>query len=349
MTITTDLFVEFISGLLDVDICSIMLTDELTGELVIKSSHGLSEDVVRNTRIRPGDRIAGWVAVEGKPLLIDDIEHDPRFGRKNIAQYSTKSLISVPLKRRGSVVGVLNLNNKKGAEQFSLKDFEIASLLSERISYFIDRLLSGELSSSDLNRMTKSFSSLISAEKKYDKKQTVLSDLTMLILDCLGASAEEKKIALYISMVYDIGLMLVDEKILKKKSLSPAEVRRLKYHPLNSVSLLEGFEFSDVVKKAVLHHHERYDGTGYPDGLKGDEIPFLARVMAVADSFCAMTMERPYRKRVSPSAAMADIRKGSGSLYDPAVVGALEKILGSHALNSAGTGPAARRNDNDDE
>jgi GAF domain-containing protein len=349
ITMTTDLFVEFIAGLLDVDICSIMLTDELTGELVIKSAHGLSQDIVKNTRIRPGDRIAGWVAMEGKPLLIHDIEHDPRFGRKNIAQYSTKSLISVPLKRRGSVVGVLNLNNKRGAEQFSLKDFEIAALLSDRVSHLIDRLLSGDLSTHDLKRMTKSFSSLISAEKKYDKKQSVFSDLTLLILDCLGASDEDKKIALYISMVYDIGLMLVDEKILKKKSLSPSEQRRLKYHPHNSLSLIEGIEFSDVVKKAVLHHHERYDGTGYPDGLKGDEIPFLARVMAVADSFCAMTMERPYRERVSPSVAMEEIRRGSGSRYDPAVVRALEKVLGDDALNSTGIGPTVRGNDNGNE
>ena len=348
ITMTTDLFVEFIAGLLDVDICSIMLTDELTGELIIKSAHGLSQDVVRTTRIRPGDRIAGWVAVEGKPLLIHDIEHDARFGRKNIAHYTTKSLISLPLRRGGSVVGVLNLNNKKGAEQFSLRDFEVATLLSERVSYFIDRLLSGDLGTHDLKRMTRSFSSLISAEKKYDRNQSVLSDLMLLILDCLGASDEDKRTALYISMVYDIGLMLVDEKILKKKSLSPAEERRLKYHPHNSVSLLEGIEFSDVVKKAILHHHERYDGSGYPDGLKGDEIPFLARVMAVADSFCAMTMERPYRKRVSAAAAVEEIRKGAGSQYDPAVAEALEKVLGDDTLNSTGAGPTVRGNDNGD-
>ena len=109
------MFAEFISDILNVDICSVMLSDKLTGDLTIKGSRGLNEDVVKRTRIRPGDKIAGWVALEGKPLLIENIENDPRFERKNDPQYSTKSLFSLPIKLHDVVVGVLNLNNKKGA------------------------------------------------------------------------------------------------------------------------------------------------------------------------------------------------------------------------------------------
>ena len=327
IAVSMDMFVEYLSDILDIDICSIMLADDLTGELTIKSSRGLSDDIVRRTRIRPGDKIAGWVAVEGKPLMIEDIERDPRFGKKNISQYSTKSLISLPLKLHDKVVGVLNLNNKKSAEDFTKKDFYIASLISERISHFIDKFTSGTYTEFDFKQFMKSFDDLITIEKKYQKKHTAIADLIAGILAELDASEEDKKIASYIALVYDFGLMLIDESVLKKKNLTQSEARSLRSHPSNSVHLLDSLEFSDAIRKAILHHHERYDGTGYPDGLKGEEIPFLSRVIAVVDSFFAMTTERPYRKKISREKALAEIQQGAGSLYDPAITHALEMVM----------------------
>jgi len=324
---TLDMFVEFISDMLNIDRCSIMLTDNLTGDLTIKSSLGLSDDVISRTRIRPGDKIAGWVALEGKPLLIEDINNDPKFAKTGLANYTSRSFISLPLKLKDRVVGVVNLNNKKNAEEFTGKDFHIASLISDRISYFIEKFTSRTYGETDFQRFLKSFDSLIDAEKKYHKKQSSLTDLIMSILEELGASDDVKRIAPYISLVYDFGLMLIDEEILKKKSLSPAETRSLRFHPHNTVFLLDSLEFSDVIKKVILHHHERYDGTGYPDGLIGNAIPLLSRVIAVADSFCAMTMDRPYRKKISRDKALEEIRQGAGSLYDPTVAAALETVV----------------------
>jgi putative methionine-R-sulfoxide reductase with GAF domain len=231
MKLSMDKFVEFISDMLDVDICSIMLTDDLTGDLTIKSSRGLSDDIVNRTRVRPGDKIAGWVALEGKPVLIEDIESDPKFGKKSIPQYTSKSLISLPLKLQDRVAGVLNLNNKRNSALFTVQDLHIASLISERISHFLDKSMSGDFSESDFNRFVKSFDSLIEAEKKYHKKQSVLTDLIIRILDELGAPEEDKSIAPYISMVYDFGLMLIDESVLSKKTLSPSEASSLNSIP----------------------------------------------------------------------------------------------------------------------
>ena len=334
MTVSMDMFVELISNMLNVDICSIMLADDLTGDLTIKSSRGLSNDIMKQTRIRPGDKIAGWVALEGKPLIVRDIENDLRFGKKSISQYTTKSLISLPLKLHNKVVGVLNLNNKKNSEDFTMRDFHIASLLGERVAYFINRFTSGELSESDLKRFMKSFDSLITIEKKYHKKHAVLTDLITGILDELGATEEDKHIAQYISLVYDLGLMLVDENIARKQNFTETDAHSLKYHPYNSVFLLDSLEFSETVKTAILHHHERYDGAGYPDGLKGDDIPFLSRVIAVADSFFAMITDRPGRSKISREKALEEIKQGAGSLYDPAVTEALEKTLKQERLQS---------------
>lgn len=327
VSLTMDMFVEFISELLDLNICSIMLRDDITAELTIKSAKGLSDEVVKRTRIKLGDQVAGWVANEGKPVLLEDIESDRRFKRRSISQYNTKSLLSVPLKIDDRVIGVLNLNNKKTAEPFTKKDLNIALILSERISYFLEKLYSGEYREDDINQILTSFDNLLNAVKIYHKKRSLLPDLVLKIMDSLGAEEEEKRKALYASMIYDLGLMLIDESILKKKTLLPSEVQALKIHPYITIGLLENFEFSEDLKGAILHHHERYDGMGYPDGLKGSEIPLISRVLSVADSYCAMTSERIYGKSYTKEDALLEIKAGSGSIYDPEVVKAFDEVI----------------------
>jgi len=327
VTEATELFLDFISELLGLNICSVMLSDELTHELTIKSSRGLNDEVINRTRVKIGDSIAGWVALEGKPLLIEDINNDPRFGRNSIPQYNTKSLLSLPLKMGDRVIGVLNLNNKKNAEPFAVRDLHIASMVTERFSHFIEKLYAGEYREGEYKQFIASFESLLNAEKKYHKKDSLCPELMIRIMDRLGAGEEEKRLSLYVSVVYDLGLMLIDEDTLKKKKLLSSEVNSIKVHPTTSVSLLNHFEFSDDVKGAILHHHERYDGTGYPDGLKGEGIPFLARVLSVVDAFCAMITEKPYRKAFTKEAALEEIKKGTGSIHDPVIVDALENVL----------------------
>lgn len=329
--LTMEKFMEFISELLDVNTCSIMLDNKLTGELTIKSSRGLGEDVINSTRIRFGDSVAGWVALEGKPLLIEDIEADPRFMRKSISQYNTKSLISLPLKINGKVIGVMNLNNKKTADPFTAEDLSLASLLGERITNFIETLNAGEYFDEDLKQFMSTFDNLLNAEKtyqkKYHKKRGVFLNLLTRTMERLGADDEQKKIAHYVSMIYDLGLMIIDDSVLDKEILTHSEKCTVKAHPFNTLGLLNNFEFSEDIKKIILHHHERWDGAGYPDKLKGTDIPYISRVLSVVDAYCAMTSERSYRKIVSPQEAFEEIKRNSGSIYDPNVVTALQEVL----------------------
>lgn len=317
---------EFIADLLDINICSIMIADEFTGDLVIKGAIGLDEDIVRRTRLRIGDNIAGWVALEGKPLLIEDIESEIRFGKKNLSQYNTRSLLSLPIKINGKVVGVVNLNNKKDSKPFTVLDLHVAQVLSERVSYLLKKLYSQDYTGKELKHYLKTFDSLLSAIKNYHKKNGVIRNLVSKIMDYLGVDKETRNLALYTSMLYDIGLMVTSEDILKDKTLSPAEVKALKIHPYITVTLLNSFEFSDEVKRAIMHHHERYDGTGYPEGLKGEEIPLISRVLAVVDSFNALISERPYRNKLSTQEALQEIKMHSGRFYDPKVVNALSSL-----------------------
>ncbi len=177
-----DSFVELISDLLDIDICSVMLSDELTNELTVKSAVGLDEDIVKRTRIKLGDKIAGWVALEGKPLFIEDIETDTRFAKTNVSQYTTKSLMTLPLKIGNKVVGVLNLNNKKTAETFSEEDYTIALQMSNKISHFIELLQSETFSEKDFKRFVASLGGMFDAEPANHAKKDVLSAFADKIL-----------------------------------------------------------------------------------------------------------------------------------------------------------------------
>jgi len=199
VSLTMDMFVDIISELMDLSICSIMLGNELTGELTIMSARGLTDEIVKRTRIRFGDQIAGFVAVEGKPLLIENIEASPLFKRKSIAQYNTKSLLSLPLKIRDKVIGVLNLNNKKTALPFTRKDLYIALVFSERISYFLEKLYSGEYKEDDLNQIITSFDDFLETVKKYHKKKSIFSGFGILHSGCnRGRRRREEKGPLYL-------------------------------------------------------------------------------------------------------------------------------------------------------
>jgi GAF domain-containing protein len=145
-----DLFVDFISDALDVNICSVMLSDDLTGDLRVACARGLDDKVVKTTSIKPGDKIAGWVALEGKPLFISDVETDARFSKKSIPQYNNKSLMSLPLKIDDRVIGVLNLNSKKSSEPFSEQDYNQALTLIDSFSKNLRHAYAKQLSEAEI-------------------------------------------------------------------------------------------------------------------------------------------------------------------------------------------------------
>lgn len=322
-----DLFIEFICSLLDVNICSIMLSNDRTGELTISSALGLTPEIIRNTIIKKGENIAGWVALTGEPLFITDIEKDARFPRKSIPQYNSKSLISLPLMDGKSVIGVLNVNNKRTSSPFTLSDYYVSSMISRRISRFRSELKSGKYTDDDVRSFINSFENLLTAARHYDKDKSLLTEVVIRMMRISGASEEEVMTGAYAASLYDLGIALIDPSVLQKSALSTEERRSLKAHPINTVDLLHYIESSDEVKKAIIHHHERYDGNGYPDGLKGTEIPLLSRILAVADSYCAMISKRPYRNALQIDVALKEISDAAGTVFDPEITSLLERAV----------------------
>src|SRR5262249_37290928 len=131
----------------------------------------------------------------------------------------------------------------------------------------------------------------------------------------------EKRDLYYAAVFHDIGKIGMPDRILHSTDrLSPEELERVKQHPVVGSRLLEKIPGLQRAVPGIRHHHENFDGTGYPDGLAGESIPLCARIVALADSFDAMTTDRAYRRGRSPAEAIAVIREESGVRFDPSLV-----------------------------
>lgn len=130
------------------------------------------------------------------------------------------------------------------------------------------------------------------------------------------------------ALFHDIGKISIPDHILCKSSrLNEEEFNKMKEHPVKSYEILNNFEPFKNIAKYIKYHHERYDGKGYPEKLKGDEIPFISRIILIADSFDAITSTRPYRKRLSNEVAFSELIEFSGHQFDPNLVKTFIEII----------------------
>lgn len=152
--------------------------------------------------------------------------------------------------------------------------------------------------------------------------------VSLAIAEEMRLSEQEKKIIARAGILHDIGKIgIVDAILLKKDKLTDEEWQVIKSHPEKAIKILNPLRFLHVENSVILSHHERYDGKGYPQGLKGEAIPQAALILAVADAFDAMNSERPYRKPLRKDEIMAELIKGRGSQHSPRAVDALLSVL----------------------
>ncbi|KAF0224458.1 MAG: hypothetical protein FD133_1832 [Erysipelotrichaceae bacterium] len=161
-----------------------------------------------------------------------------------------------------------------------------------------------------------------------------VSTISLAIAKVINLSEDDIKTLEYATLFHDIGKIGISDAILNKAGkLNDEEYAQMKKHPEIGINILSGIEFLEKSLSIIKHHHERFDGRGYPDGLVGDEIPLGSRIVAIADTFDAMTTDRPYRKGVSSSVAISEIIKNSGSQFDGSLVDSFLKIDLIEVLN----------------
>jgi len=334
-----ELIVDMIAEIMGAKTASLMLLNEEADELFVSAAMGLDEAVMRTARVKVGESISGWVAQTGKPILVRDIEDDPRFQRSNRPQYESRSLLSVPLKIDGKVVGVVNITNKVSLTPFTENDVDILKILSDRVAAVLAKVRQYEGIKTEFNSICTSLRSLIDARRLGSNRRG--DELTAWVVDLagsLGLGEEDVALLRYVSRIYDVGMVKVGERILRKRGgLGVSEYESVKRHPREGVDIVGPIEFLEQVKQVMMHHHERYDGGGYPDGLKGEAIPIGARILAVVDAYSSMLSERPYRSALSRDEAVEELRKCSMTQFDPAVVEAFVEVLGKHQVERAAT------------
>lgn len=147
----------------------------------------------------------------------------------------------------------------------------------------------------------------------------------LLIAKSIGLSHTETTRLRYGCYLHDIGKIYIDDALFRKELLSKSELESIRQHAEKGAQIVDGIAFFEDVKDIILYHQERFDGKGYPKGLKGTEIPLLARIVALADAFDAMTTDRPYKSKVSFEKAMQILENDHGAQFDPEIVKAFLK------------------------
>ncbi|MBW2078043.1 MAG: response regulator [Deltaproteobacteria bacterium] len=261
------------------------------------------------------ENVVKKVADDGIPLLINE-------------NNGSDSVLAIPLKIRSRVFGVLISLIRDGKRHFNEKDLYFLNFLAEKASSLIENMALYENIYESLYSTLYAFVETIEARDPYTKQHsTRVTRYAVLIARAMGWSQNEIDVLNVSGNLHDIGKIgIPDNILLKPGQLTDSEYEAIKRHPTIGSNIIGHFNMWTDEQKIIKHHHERWDGRGYPDGLSGEEIPFLSRILSVADVYDALTSDRSYRKRLSDDVAIGMIRENSGSQFDPKIVDVFLKL-----------------------
>jgi len=228
------------------------------------------------------------------------------------------SVICAPLMIRNKVFGVLTIRKKEHGLQFSKKELDYIQTLTKRASLNVENKVLYESLYRNLMDTFKSLVASIQVRDFYTEEHSYrVMDKVINMAKSMGCSNEDVESVRIAGMLHDIGKIAIPDRILlKPDKLTDYEYKVIKSHPVVGENILKSVMLLDKEREIILHHHERYDGKGYPDGLSGDDIPFLSRLLSIADSFDAMTSNRPYRNSMSADDAIKELRKNGDQQFD---------------------------------
>lgn len=306
--------------LLEADSCSIMLLDEVRRELTMQACQGAITARVGEVCQSLGDGIAGWVAESGEPLLVQG-DQVPGHLRNITAREHVTSAISVPLKSSGRTLGVINVSSQ-GERRFTESDVLLLTRLAADAGMALENAhLYDELRQSFMETVA-ALAQAVDAKDPYTRGHSErVTDLALAIGAELKVSAEDMAVLRSAAVLHDIGKIGIAEQILRKPGpLDAQEWATMRQHPDLGAGIVGPVSSLGPVVPILQHHHERWDGTGYPGHLRGEEIPLGSRILSVADAYEAMTSDRAYRNAISEGEAISILKAGAGHQWDPRVV-----------------------------
>ena len=315
--------------LLDCEASSLLLKDE-RGKLFFEVALGEKGEIVKRFRLKMGEGIAGWVAMHDEPLIVLKAQEDPRFFKDidQAAGFITKDIICLPLRIKNTIIGVIQGINKRTGE-FTHDDLDLFQSLADQIAIALDNARLYE----ELNEMARQLvDGLSEAIEKRDSyagghPQRVLH-ICMAIAKYLPLSPEDKRQLSLAAILHDIGKVGIADQILTKDGrLTVEELEIIREHPRIGATIVGNIKQLRPIIPGIKYHHEHYDGSGYPEGLHGEEIPLIARIIAVADTYDAIIHERSYHRGVSKGEAVAEITENTGTQFDPKIVTVFAQAL----------------------
>lgn len=304
--------------------------------LVFKIVRGSKVEKLTGVSIPRSQGIVGWVADNGEVLRIDNVKEDSRFSPQtdNITGYETRSILCAPLKLSSGVIGALEIVNKKNGS-FNEDDEELISYFADQAAIAIARARFHEDQKNYeihlTNILIDTMDSHIYEKRGHSKR---VAKYSLLIAQDLSMSEKEKQKLYRACLLHDIGFLKI-----KLKDVSTKEQYRL--HSQLGYEMLKQINFYADIAPIVLHHHERYDGGGYPNALRGEIIPIGSRIIAIAEAFDAMVSKDSYKyigKKLEDDKiitkpisgfdnAIKELRDNAGTQFDPVLVGIFIKYI----------------------
>lgn len=330
---------EIVKGETGAEASSLYLIDEEKQELWFEVALGDKGDKVKEIRLKIGEGVAGWVAKEGKTLNLEDVNQDPRF-RRDIGdkiEFKQKAMLTMPVKFKDKTIGVLQLINKKGGGRFTPQDEELLEGMSSQIAIALENAKLYKAMRDMFVDSIQSLASAIDAKDPYTNGHSKrVTEYSMSIGKEMGLDDEQLEMLEYMAVLHDVGKIGIRDDVLNKQApLDNEEFALMKTHTLIGAKILAGMKSLQSLSTGAKYHHEKYDGTGYFEKLKGNEIPLEARIISVADTYDAMTTDRPYRKGLEHRTAVDEVNRCAGTQFDPDIVGYFNKVMGGKLKEDA--------------
>jgi putative nucleotidyltransferase with HDIG domain len=314
---------------LNAQACILYLFNDNTQLLEIAAGMEKEKDMPKELAFSPGESISGIVMKNKDPLIINNLDNFAYYKSLNKENFLENSIMSVPMLVKGECLGVITLCNKLNGKPYTKKDLDFLVNVSRvgGIAFENTRLLE-RIQESYLKTIT-TLAMVIDARDHYTKRHSEnVTRYSLMIAKEMGLGADQTDLIKRAALLHDIGKIGIrDDILLKPSRLTQEDYAQIKTHPVIGDEIVKSLPFLKDVSKLVRHHHERYDGKGYPDNIVGESIEFGARILAVADTFDAMTTDRPYRKRLSLDEARAELMSNKSTQFDPRIVDTFLKVI----------------------
>lgn len=302
------------------------------GNLSVRIARGIAHVNLEEAAFKVSRTIVRKVAESGEPILTTNAQDDPRFeAQMSVAMFQLRSILCAPLKIKNEIIGVIYVDNRARAGIFQEADLNLIRAFADQAAVAIDNAQLFEDLQESNRELQEAYqatlegwvSALDMRDKETEGHTQRVTILTERLARQMGVNGDALVHITRGALLHDIGKMAIPDSILLKPGALTDEERELiKQHPVYAYDMLKRIEFLLPAIDIPYCHHEKWDGTGYPRGLRGEEIPFAARIFPVVDVYDALVSDRPYRKGYPVEQVKEMIRNDSGAHFDPQVVDA---------------------------